>query len=119
MITMTLGGQTLAKLPSSMSLIQADRISAVKQTYTGVAFFSWGTTLVGKVLELKWPLLSFDEFDVLDTLFQADSSIVFDPGVPSPVGTYTVEITALDGKYYMQTTKRTDVIMKLLILAVI
>lgn len=119
MITMTLGGQTLSKLPSDMTLITPDRISAMKKTYSNVAFFSWGNTLVGKVLELKWPLLSFAEFDVLDTLFQADSSVVFDPGVPSPTDTYTVEIIALDGKYYMQTTRRTNVRMKLLILAVI
>ena len=86
-MTMTLGGQTITKLPSKMTLILADRMSAVKKTYSSVAFFSWGNTLLGKILTLEWPLLELAEWNVLDALFQADASVVFDPGVPSVTDT--------------------------------
>jgi hypothetical protein len=122
MSNMVLGAYTFAQHPSDIDgIMVAEKSNAWKQTYTSVAYFSWGTSIVGKSIEMSWDYMSCDQYDAIDTLFQADASVVFDPQDGSSK-TYNVEIVDLTGKYHIGLThsedwERMDVKMTLLILS--
>lgn len=112
----SIGSCTPSLLPGAMTLIRPDKPSAIKQTYSSVAYFSWPATIIGKVIELNWNLLPVADFAALDALYVADAPVVFDP-LESNGYTYNVELIALDGKYLLQRQSRADVVLKLLILS--
>lgn len=123
MALMTIGTHTLKRNPHQMTVIRADKSCAKVMTYTSVAFFSWGTSIIGKDIILEWPYMEGDEFDSLDTIFKADAQIVLDPNDGG--SNYNIQMAALDGKYYMggrgvtNAAKRKDVSMTLTIMSVV
>lgn len=100
MAKMSIGTLTFKHNPSEMTVIKKDRITAVKETYSSVAFFSWGPMIVGKVIDLFWPFMSIDDFSDLEAIVEADAQVVFNPQDDS-AKTYNVQILALDGKYHV------------------
>lgn len=95
---MIIGGITVEN-PSEMTVIKKDRITATKQTYSGVAFFSWGATIIGKPIDLLWPVMPISVFNSLQALFENDEQVLFDPEDGSG-RTFNVEIVDFDGKYF-------------------
>jgi hypothetical protein len=99
-----LGSYTFAQHPSDINeMMKAVKECAHVKTYSSVAFFSWGTSLVGKIIEMTWEYMSCDQYDSIDTLYQADAQIVFDPQDGSSK-TYNVEIVEFNGKYHLGLT---------------
>lgn len=122
MAIITIGTHTLTRNPQKMTVIRADKACAKQMTYTSAAFFSWGTSIIGKEITLEWPYMTGDEFDALDTIFKADAAVVFDPN--DGIGkTYNVEMSSFDGDYFFggrgvtSAAKRTNVKMTLIIMS--
>jgi hypothetical protein len=118
---MVLGTLTFEENPSEIDLLIPDRISSEVGTLESVAFFSWGVTLIGKKISLKWSTLPSEQFDDIQALIAADAAVVFDPedGLEN---TYNVEIKKCTGKYFKSldvsaTVRRKDVELVLLILS--
>lgn len=122
MSNMALGGYTFASNPAEIDDIMMPlKRSASQETYTSVAFFSWGTSIVGKTIVLSWDYITCSMFDSLNTLYQADLPVVFDPQDGSSK-TYNVEIVDLNGKYHLGLAssadwERKDVKLQLLIMS--
>jgi hypothetical protein len=122
MANMSLTGYTFAAQPNDMTPIRAERSCAKVDTYSSVGFFSWGPLLPGKEILLEWTYMPADMFVSLDTLYQADAQVVFDPQ-DGTSKTYNVEIIGLEGKYCLgkygltSSELRKDVKMKLLIIS--
>lgn len=120
MANMALGAYTFAQNPTTLPMIKADRVTANVITYDSVAFFSWGASIVGNKILLEWDYMPTAQFTQLDTFYQADAALVWNPQDGSSK-TYNVEITGLDGKYHlaMETSDewRKDVKLELLILS--
>jgi hypothetical protein len=112
-------------LPGSMTMIRADKPNATVQTYSSVAYFAWSPSIVGKSISFKWNAMPADMWAQLDTFFQADTALIFDPTLTeTPAATtYNVEMTQLDGEYWLggygeiSDDYRKDVTMTLLILS--
>jgi diphthamide synthase (EF-2-diphthine--ammonia ligase) len=102
-----------------MTIIKPDKENAFFKTYSNVAYFSWAPTIVGKLLMLKWNLMSTVQFDAIDAIFQADSQVVFDPTYETGEGeTYNVEIPGFDGAYVVAAMEyRKNVELKILIMS--
>lgn len=49
---------TFSLLPGNMTVIRKDKSCTSVQTYEGAAYFSWGTSIVGKELSLFWNAMS-------------------------------------------------------------
>ena len=104
MSNMVLGGYTFADHPSDIDGMMVKQKSCAEvQTYSSVAFFSWGVSLVGKIIEMSWDYMTCDQYDSLKTLFEADAAVVFDPQDGS-TKTYNVQIKDLTGKYNLMLT---------------
>ncbi len=122
MSNMILGAYTFATNPSDATPIEANRSVASVITYASVGFFSWGASIVGKIIELAWTYMPADMYDSLKDLEIADATIVFDPQ-DGTGKTYNVEILSIYGKYclgklgYAADTLRKDVKVALLILS--
>lgn len=123
MAKVVIGTRTLTLDPQRMTMLRADKSCAHKQTYTSVAFFSWGTSIVGKEILLEWPVMSVADFDALDSIFIADVAFNF---TPSDGGghTYSVNMTSFNGEYFLGRTSaapttRKNVRMTLLIMSVV
>lgn len=121
MANIVIGTVTLTRNPREMTLVKPDKASAVKQTHSGVAYFGWPATIVGKVIDLTWDTLNADEFASLDTIYAADVPVVFNP--QDGLGrTYNVNVLSLDGKYLLgldnaHASFREEVKMQLLIMS--
>ena len=109
MSNMVLGSVTFSRDPAKMTVIKAERVVAVVETYSGIEFFTWGTFLAGKKLELYFPGMVSTEFDAIQALIEADAQVVFNPQTGS---TYNVEIVGLDGDYHMSKLSSDDVYRK-------
>ena len=121
MAYITIGTATPSTNPAKCTLIRPDKLNAVVLTYTGVAYFAWAASIVGKILTLEWDSLKGDEFAEFDVIFQADTTVTFDPFDGSNL-TFQVKMIALDGDYFIglgvaSTDYRQNVKMKLLILS--
>jgi len=116
MANISIGGVTPADNPTSMTLVRPDKKNAVVETYSSVAYFSWGASIVGKIIELVWDFMSTSNFTSLDALFTADAVVVFNPQTGT---TYNVNILSLDGEYFLgvQDDLRKNVKMQLLIMS--
>lgn len=99
MANISIGGITLSHNPSEMTIVRPQKSSAEVQTYSSVAFFSWGASIIGMAVELSFSYMDSVEFDDLDDLYKADTPVVFDPQDGSSKA-YNVEIKFLDGKYF-------------------
>lgn len=112
----SIGNFTPVRNPKEMTVIRPEKATAVKQTYSGVAYFAWPATIVGKEIEILWPLMTVSDFAALDALYAADDPVTLDPNDGSGK-TYTANLLALDGKYYIRSLYRSDVRLRLLIMA--
>lgn len=124
MAKVVIGTNTCTRDPQRMTMVRKDKSCASVQTYTSVAYFSWGASLIGKEILLEWPAMDAKEFDDLQTIFEADASFTFTPNDGVTTSSYTVEMTSLDGDYWRgrgKTTAQTrkNVKLTLLILALV
>jgi len=124
MANMSLGTYTFENNPSDLNAILNPKKSCASvSTYSGVAYFSWGTLIAGVEVELTWDYMSCDQYDSLDAIYQADAPVVWDPQDGySPAITYNVEIVDLTGRYFIGLSSsaewvRRDVRLRLLILS--
>ena len=100
MANMVLDGYTLAKEPGEMTMLEKDKFQANLLTYTSVAYFSWGTSIVGKIITLRWGGMTTIQFDTLQTKYEADAQVVWDPQNGN-IQTYNVEMSRLTGAYHL------------------
>ena len=107
-MSMVLSTTTFAKDPGKMTMIRGDKICNYVLTYSGVAFFSWGATVVGKVIDLEWNAMPSTQFDSLDTVMNADATCIFNPGITGSTQTYEVNILGLDGEYFIDPESSVD-----------
>lgn len=118
MPNMTLGSYTFLRDPKETETLNKVKSCAIQETYTGVAYFSWGTTIEGKVVTLEWEYMEKTMFEALDVLYQANIPIIWDPLLGTQ---YTVEIISLVGEFFGKLNEsdsygRQKVQMELLIL---
>lgn len=99
MANIAIGTITLDHNPTKMTLVRKEKSCAAVPTYEGVAYFSWGVSIIGKKIDLDFSYVDSAIFDDLDDLFEADAPVVFDPQDGSGK-TYNVEIMSLDGDYH-------------------
>jgi len=94
---MKIGNITLPEqyTPLDCTKPRATRVTAVVNTYGGVAVFDWGSILPGKEIKLTWKSMTVALFEALDTLYQAGNVVVWDSNIGGKV--YSVKLTALDG----------------------
>lgn len=100
-MTMVLSTTTFARDPGQMTMIRPEKICSHALTYGGVAFFSWGATIVGKVIDLEWNGMPSTQFDAIDAVYTADSTCVFNPDIPGSTQTYEVNLLGFDGDYFL------------------
>jgi hypothetical protein len=103
-MSMALGTCTLTHYPSAFTQPRPQRSNAHLITYASVAHFSWGVSIIGKIIEVLWHYMPSEQFEELDAVFQGDAEVVWDPGIlPSgsddPV-TYNVQILDFTGDYH-------------------
>ena len=97
---MQLGAYPFDWLPSDMTIIKPDKYCSEVLTYSSIGFFSWGVTIVGKRITLRWNYMSVAQYEALHTLYAADVPVVFDPDDESH-STYNVEVIGLKGEYHI------------------
>lgn len=100
-MSMVLSTTTFARDPFSMDMIRPEKICQSVLTYSSVQYFSWGSTIVGKQVNLRWNAMPSTMFDALDTLYTNDTVILWDPNIPGKTGGYNVNILDLNGDYYI------------------
>ncbi len=76
---MKLGGYTFDWNPDQFTLPHAEKSAGKVQTYSSVAYFSWGVSLLGKEISIEWDWMSVDQYERLRTLFEADTALTWDP----------------------------------------
>lgn len=76
---MKLGGYTFDWTPDVFTLPQAEKSTGKVKTYSSVAFFSWGVSLLGKEISLEWDWMEVDQYERLRSLFEANAPVVWDP----------------------------------------
>lgn len=122
---MSLGPYTFEVNPADLAgMFTKERKSAHVQTYSSVAFFSWGVSVIGKIVALEWEYMPRTMFDSLQALVEADDTLVLNPDLESGK-LYNVEIVSLNGKYYQTqgslvdggVAYRKDVKLELLIMS--
>jgi len=74
-----LGEYTFDWNPDSFTLPQAERSTGRVKTYSSIAFFSWGLSLLGKEISIEWDWMGVDQYERLRVLFEANSPVVWDP----------------------------------------
>jgi len=103
MSRMVLGGYTMPDNPSSVSdLMTPKRHTAVVKTYSSIAFFSWGASMLGKQITLRWLGMTTDQYEYHQAQLENDTYMTFDPKDGS-LQTYTVEMVDLRGEMHMET----------------
>lgn len=122
-----LGSVTFTQNPGSMTIIRPDRICSYIPTYASVGFFSWGPSIIGKEVLLKWSVMPSGQYEDIHTLWEADAQVLFNPQDGETYGggqrSYYVEVLDLQGEYCIGVTtsgdrgKRKNIDLKLLIMA--
>lgn len=84
--------------PTLYTIPEADKDYSVVETYESVAFFSWGTSIVGKEVTLEWDRMKEQQFDQLQTLLELDQETVWTP-ISGEAVAYNVELCQLQGKF--------------------
>jgi hypothetical protein len=103
-------------------VIQKNKRNAVIDTYGGVAYFSFGSFIAGVIIPMEWEWMPATQYNDLNTLYQADELIIFDPsGGVDGATTYNVIVKDLEGVYWlnMDTSEsyRKDIKMNILIMS--
>lgn len=76
---MRLDNYTFDFKPDKWTIPRPQKFAATVKTYSGLAFFSWGLSIIGLELLLEWELLSQLQFTKLDEIFAADETVLFEP----------------------------------------
>lgn len=121
MAKQVLGTLTVTRNPGEMTIIRPDLSCAYVLTYTNVGYFDWGASIIGKVITLKWNAQSTSDFESLHDLWEAGSSIVFNPQ-DGENKTYNVQILSVEGEYLIGIgtsglSNRKNIVVKLLIMS--
>jgi len=74
-----LGAYTFDWNPDVFTLPQAEKSLGKVKTYSSIAFFSWGLSLLGKEISIEWDWMGVDQYERLRSLFEANTSVVWDP----------------------------------------
>lgn len=125
---MILGTYTFAREPADMTIPRPKKAVAYLKTYDSVACFSWDPTIVGELLTLRWPIVSKDQFEEMDDIYQAAVPVTFDPTSLTMRGesssgdgslTFIVEVIDLRGSYTLGfPDRRSNCELDLLIIGV-
>ena len=99
MSNISIGGITLRHNPTKMTPVRPDKTYASQKTHGGVAFWDWGTAIVGKEIQLDFTRMESDEFDDYDDLYKACAPVVFDPQNGSGK-TYNAQMKFFDCDYF-------------------
>jgi len=119
MAKMVIGSYTMEDNPSEVSdLMTPVRHTAAVKTYTSIAFFSWGSSMKGKEITLRWLGMTTEQYDIHEAQLVNDVSLAFNPQDGSSQ-TFTVEMRRLSGGMHMTTdgTHRVNVEMDLLFIS--
>jgi hypothetical protein len=95
-MNMTLGGYSFPWLPDRWTMPKAEKFSGRLLTYSAAAFFSFGTSIIGKEIILEWDLMGVAQFNEINTQYLADTQKNWNPGTGNQ---YTVELVNLDAEY--------------------
>lgn len=117
MAKMVLGGYTFVYNPTTCTIPREIKSYSHVQLYSGEAYFSWDTSLVGQRIDIYWEWMQVAQWNNLYALLQADAQTTWQP---QDGHTYNVEVLELDGAYLdsslLEATLRKDVTLKLLIM---
>lgn len=107
--------------PSDVTIIKKDKYCSSVKTYSGVGYFNWGVSIIGKELEISWDYMTTAEFTILNGYYENDDQKVLDPQDGS-AKTYNIKVKSFDGKYFITMKDETgayrkDVRMVILILS--
>ena len=100
-MTMSISTTTFAIDPFDMTVLKNDKVCSYIKTYSSVVYYSWGSTIVGKVIDLKWNAMPSTMFDALDTLVNTDTTMIWTPNIPGSTQTYEVNLLGLEGAYFI------------------
>ena len=102
MANMILDGYTFPINPEiTFDILKKKKYSNFVETYTSIAFFSWGTSIIGKEVEIGWPWMDKVQFDQLQFILEKDMQVVFDP-TGNGTFQFNVNLLDLDGKYWLR-----------------
>jgi hypothetical protein len=120
MARMVLGNYTFPENPTNCTPVEADRVCADVPTYGGVDFFSWGTAIIGKTIEMTWGGMKSAQYNAIKTLELANISKVWNPNNGSGI-TYNVQIKNFRGDYHMkmQTEYRLNCKLSIVIMSLV
>lgn len=82
---MKLGDYTFYWPPNKYTVPKPDKFNSHVLTYSSVAFFSWGVDIVGKVIDLEWKWMSYEQFRQLQKLLEDDEQKTWDPEAPDRI----------------------------------
>lgn len=118
-LSSTLATVTFLLNPSTMTMPEKDVDVAVKPTYSSVAYFSWASTYVGKIIDLGWGYMPSAQFESISELYRAGGEVVFDPQDGKSL-TFDAFILDFKGEYHIllgsTNTWRKNVKLQLLLL---
>lgn len=100
-MTMSISTTTFALDPSDMDVIKADKICSHVLTYSAVQYFSFGATITGKEISLRWNAMPSTMFDALQILIEIDTTMIWSPNIPGTTKTYEINLLGLDGEYFI------------------
>jgi hypothetical protein len=92
---MALGSYTFYWNPDRWDEPREAKSSSVLNTYSSVAYFSWGLLLPGKRILLEWNWMLVDQWNQLRAIYEADVPVIWDP---ENGNLYNVEVMNLDGQ---------------------
>jgi len=95
---MRLGGYLFPWNPENFTPPVPEKMMSSVKTYASVAVFSWGASITGKEIVLKWDLMGNAQFDALQALFEADAIVLWDLDVLGQMN-YYVAIKKFDGEF--------------------
>jgi len=101
MADMQLGAYVFAWKPEELDTLEKEKSYSVLRTWTTAAFFSWGTSRIGKEIELDWDWMPEAQWNQLQTLLEADVETTWWPEVGGT--SYTVEVVKLAGKFVQKS----------------
>ena len=94
---MKLGTYTFVWTPDNWDPPIPRKRQASVATMEGVGYFSWGTEIIGKEIDLEWIFVSLTQYDALEALYIADESVLWDLDVAGAQN-YMVELVDLAGE---------------------
>lgn len=95
---MRLGPYDFEWNPSQYTIPKKNKSYSIVETYSSVAFFSWGLTSIGQQISLEWNRMPEAQFDQLQQLLEDDEDSVWTP-ISGEATAYDVEICSLEGRY--------------------